>query len=297
MTDKKKLSFAFIILSGICWGTSPVFVHYLAPYGFTSQQMTAVRGTVSFVCMLLYVSIANRELFKIRIKEIILCSVIGATLFGTAFCYYSAMQMTSTSTAVVLMYTAPVYVMLFSVMFMGEKFSLGKLVSLIMMLAGCCFVSGIITGLKFNIWGILLGILTSFIYAAYNILTKFSMKKDLNPVTVTLYSFFFMSLISLSVCEPVKLISNIAKAPLPTIPLCVGLGIVTFVMPYFLFTWSMKYLPAGIASALSIVEPMAATVFSAVLFFEIPDLISIIGIILILAAVYFLGRSERNNFE
>ena len=292
MTDKKKLSFAFIILAGMCWGTSPIFVHYLAPYGFTSQQMTAVRGTVSFICMLFYVVLVNRKLFKTRFQDLCLYAVIGASLFGTAFCYYSAMQMTSTSTAVVLMYTAPIYVMLFSVLFLGEKFSKAKFVALVMMLIGCCLVSGIITGLRFDVIGILVGILTSFIYAAYNILTKVSMQKKLEPVTVTLYSFLFMSIISLLVCKPGDLVTNIASAPLQTVPLCVGLGIVTFVMPYFLFTWSMKHLPAGIASALSVVEPMAATVFSAVLFFEIPDPWSVGGIILILAAVYLLGRTE-----
>jgi drug/metabolite transporter (DMT)-like permease len=292
MIDKKKLSFTFIILAGVCWGTSPIFVHYLAPLGFTSQQMTAVRGTVSFVCMLVYVALVNRKLFKTQLKELVLFAIIGASLFGTAFCYYSAMQMTSTSTAVVLMYTAPIYVMLFSVMFLGEKFSKVKLVALIMMLIGCCLVSGIITGLKFDIIGILIGVLTSFIYAAYNILTKISMQKKLEPVTVTLYSFLFMSVISIAVCEPINLISNVAAAPMHTIPLCIGLGIVTFVLPYFMFTCSMKHLPAGIASALSVVEPMAATVFSAVMFFEIPDASSIGGIALILAAVYLLGRSE-----
>ena len=182
--------------------------------------------------------------------------------------------------------------MLFSVIFFGEKFSKGKLVALIMMLLGCCLVSGIITGLKFNIVGILVGILTSFVYAAYNILTKVSMQKKLEPVTVTLYSFMFMSIISVAVCNPAALIGNVVSAPMPTVPLCIGLGIVTFVMPYFLFTWSMKHLPAGIASALSVVEPMAATVFSAVLFLEIPDAVSIAGIVLILVAVYLLGRSE-----
>lgn len=292
MTNKKNLSFAFIILAGIGWGTSPIFVHYLAPYGFTSQQMTAVRGTVSFICMLLYVLISNRKLFKIRFKDLILCAFVGATLFGSAFCYYTAMQMTSTSTAVVLMYTAPIYVMLFSVLFLGERFSKGKVVALIMMLLGCCLVSGIITGLKFNVWGILVGILTSFVYAAYNVLTKVSMQRKLNAITVTLYSFMFMCIIALSICKPLDLIENIASAPMPTIPLCIGLAIATFVLPFFLFTLSMKYLPAGIASALSVVEPMAATVFSAVLFLEIPDIPSIIGILLILAAVYLLGRSE-----
>ena len=292
MTNKKKLSFAFIILAGIGWGTSPIFVHYLAPYGFTSQQLPAVRGTVSFICMLIYVLAADRKKLKIKLKDFLLCAVIGATLLGTAFCYYSAMQMTSASTAVVLMYTAPIYVMLFSVLFFGEKFSKGKLLALIMMLRGCCLVSGIITGMKFNVWGIIVGIITSFIYAAYNILTKASMQKKIDPVTVTLYSFMFMSIFAIAICKPIDLMGNIIASPLPTVPLCIGLGIITFVMPYFLFTWSMKHLPAGIASALSVVEPMAATIFSAVLFLEIPDVPSIIGIVLILAAVYLLGRSE-----
>ena len=292
MADKKKLSFTFIILAGICWGTSPIFVHYLSPYGFTSQQMTAVRGSVSFVCMLLYVLLSNRRLFRIKLKELVLCAFVGATLFGSAFCYYTAMQMTSASTAVVLMYTAPIYVMLFSVFFFGEKFSKGKLIALIMMLLGCCLVSGIITGLKFNVIGILVGILTSFVYAGYNILTKVSVQKKIDPVTVTLYSFMFMSVIAVSVCDPIGLISNVSSAPIPTIPLCLGLGIVTFIVPFFLFTWSMKHLAAGIASALSVVEPMAATIFSAALFSEIPDLLSICGIVLILGAVYLLGKSE-----
>lgn len=292
MTDKKRLSFVFIILAGICWGTSPIFVHYLTPYGFTSLHMTAVRGTVSFICMLLYVLIVDRNLFKTKIKDIVLFAFIGLTLFGTAFCYYSAMQMTSTATAVVLMYTAPIYVMLFSVFFLGEKFSKTKLIALVLMLIGCCLVSGIISGLKLNVPGILVGILTSLVYAAYNILTKISMQKKREPVTVTLYSFMFMSIISIAVCNPTSLINNISQLPAVTIPLSVGLGIVTFVMPYFLFTWSMKHLSAGIASALSVVEPMAATIFSAVLFSEIPDIPTIIGIVLILGAVYLLGRSE-----
>jgi drug/metabolite transporter (DMT)-like permease len=175
---------------------------------------------------------------------------------------------------------------------MGEKLTKRKIVALILMLIGCCLVSGIITGLKFHILGIFVGILTSFVYAGYNILTKVSMQKNLEPITVTLYSFMFMSVISLSICKPVDLITNIKAAPMPTIPICLGLGIVTFIVPFFLFTWSMKHLPVGIASALSIVEPMAATVFSAILFREIPDLISILGIIMILIAVYLLGKTE-----
>ncbi len=292
MTDKKNLSVAFIVLAGLCWGTSPIFVHFLTPFGITSLQMTAVRGTVSFICLLLYVLVTNRKLFKTEIKDLLLYLVIGASLFGTAFCYYTAMQMTSPPTAVVLMYTAPVYVMLFSTFFLGEKFSKLKLVALIMMLGGCVLVSGIITDSDFNLWGVLMGILTSFVYAAYNILTKVSMQKKREPVTVTLYSFMFMSAIALSVCNPIDLAGKVSLNLMPALPLCIGLGIVTFVIPYFLFTWSMKHLSAGVASALSIVEPMAATVFSVAFLSEVLNVYSAVGILLILVAVYMLGRSE-----
>ncbi len=292
MKNKKNLSVAGVILAGICWGTSPLFVNYLSPFGISSLQMTAIRGTVSLGCLLLFAIIKNIKLFKIDPKDLILYLFIGASLFGTAYCYYTSMQMTSTPTAVVLMYTAPVYVMLYSTVFLGEKFSKIKLTALIMMLAGCVLVSGIITDSSFNIWGILMGVLTSFVYAAYNILTKISMQNKRNPISVTLYSFFFMSLISLSVCNPIDLVGKISNDFARVFPVCIGLGIVTFVVPYFLFTWSMKYLSAGVASALSIVEPMAATVFSVIFLSEILNVFSISGILLILASVYLLGGSD-----
>jgi drug/metabolite transporter (DMT)-like permease len=70
------------------------------------------------------------------------------------------------------------------------------------------------------------------------------------------------------------------------------LGIVTCVSPYFLYTLAMRDLSAGTASSLGIIEPMAATVFSAVFLSEIPDLFQIIGIILILGATVLLSFAE-----
>ena len=54
----------------------------------------------------------------------------------------------------------------------------------------------------------------------------------------------------------------------------------------------MKDLNAGTASALSIVEPMAATVFSVAFLNEKLTVFSVAGIILILGAVLLLAREE-----
>ena len=289
----KKQAFIYIILAGILWGTSGIFVHYLSPHGFSSLQMTAVRGVVSLICMALYALFTDRSLFKVRWQELIMFAAIGASLFFTASCYYSSMQMTSVSTAVVLMYTAPIYVMVFSVLFLGEKLSPMKLVAVGCMLVGCSLVAGIIGGVKFDLLGIIIGVLSGIAYASYNILTKISMRGGSRPVSATVYSFLFMSIIAICVCKPDQIVNNAAKSPAVTIPLLLGLGICTFVLPYLFYTLAMKTLPAGTASALAIVEPMAATLFSVILFDELLDLFSIIGIVLILLAVFLLGYSDN----
>lgn len=48
----------------------------------------------------------------------------------------------------------------------------------------------------------------------------------------------------------------------------------------------------GAGSALSIIEPMSATIFSVILFDEKLGVFSVIGIVLILGAVYLIGKHE-----
>ena len=288
-----KKSLFYIILAGLLWGTSAIFVKVLAPYGFTPFQMTAVRGLVSFICTAGFALIFNRKLFKVKPKNLIFFVGIGATLFLTASCYYTAMQMTSVSTAVVLMYTSPLYVTVFSAIFLGERLSPLKIGAIALMLVGCALVSGVVGGLRFDLVGILIGILSGLTYASYNIITKITLRIGSNPVSTNVYSFLFMSIIAFFFAEPAKLIESAAAEPLASIPLLIGLGVCTFVLPYLLYTSSMKTLSAGSASALAIVEPMAATLYGIIIFGEIPDVFSIVGIVLILTAVVLIGIAEE----
>ena len=227
----KTKAFIYIIVAGILWGTSGIFVHYLTPYGFSSLQMTAVRGLISFIGMVIYAALSDPQLFKIKPCDLLFFLPIGATLFFTAFLYYTSMTMTSVSTAVVLMYMAPVYVMIFSIIFLGEKFSQVKLISLVAMLVGCSLVSGIIGGIAFNALGILFGFLAGISYATYNVITKIALRGRRSAVSMTVYSFLFMAIIAMSIANPKNIVEKAAANPWPAIPLLVGLGITTFVIP------------------------------------------------------------------
>lgn len=293
----KKLSFAFVILAGVLWGTSGLFVQLLAPYGFTTLQISAVRGGVSFVAVALFALLFDRSLFRVRWWELLLCLFIGVALFGTGNCYFYALQLTSISTAVVLMYTEPALVMLFSVLFLREQITPLKLVSLCTMLFGCVLVSGILGDFKPNPVGILIGLLSGVSFAAYNILTKIAVDKGMRPLSVTLYGFLFASSLSLALSNPVELVRTAASALGETLPLLVAIGLVSFVAPYLLYTMAMRALPVGTVSALGIVEPMAATVFGILFLKEHLTVLSAVGIAAILLAVVLLGLAENKATE
>ena len=287
----KTKAFIYIIVAGLLWGTSGLFAHVMTPYGFTSLQITAVRGTVAFLGMLIFILIRDRGLFKIRVKNLILYIACGATLYLTASLYFTSMQMTSVATAVVLMYTSPIYVVAISVAFMGERLTKWKTVSVIAMLLGCIFVSGVLNGLAFDLVGVLLGVASGISYAGYNLSAKLAIQRGEHSLSLTLYSFLIMMLIAWIVTPPWEIVAVAAKAPMVTVPLCIGIGIVTFIMPYFLYMTALETLPAGTASALSVVEPMAATVFSMIFLSQPVDFVAWIGIALIVGATVMLGKS------
>lgn len=291
----KLKAFIFIAIAGVLWGTSGIFVNVLSPYGFTSIQMTAMRATVSFLCLLVFVLIKDRKLFKAKPVDIALFALGGLGLFGTSSCYYASMQLTSISTAVVLMYTAPIFVTVFSVIFMKEKMSLLKIISIACMLVGCCFVSGLIGGFKFDLVGILLGLLSGVSYATYNVVTKIAVMRKNSSVTASLYSIMFMTVFAVAFSSPWEIPANIAKNPSITLPFVVGLGVMTHVIPYLLYSNAMNYLPAGTTTAMGIIEPMSATLIGVIVYQQVPNVWAIIGIILILLAVFLLSRTEEEK--
>ncbi len=288
-TKSYRFAFVCIILAGILWGTSALFVDWLAPYGLSSMQMAFVRAIVSAVVMSIYALWFDRTLFRATGKQLIMYAASGIAIYVTAASYYGAILESSVSTAVVLMYIAPVIVMIFSVMFLGEKFTRNKLISLIAMLVGCGLVSGIIGGFKFSVPGIVLGIVSGFAYAAYNIITKIEMQNSCNPASASMYCFIFMTVVSLFVAKPSEVVNIAVSEPVSAL-FMVGCGLFTCIFPYFLYTLALKAIPAGTASSLSIVEPMSATILSVVFLHEKLDLISAGGIVLILGAVFLLSR-------
>ncbi len=287
----KRKAILYIVVAGVLWGTSGIFFNLLKPMGYTPIQMTAMRGVVAAFFMIAYAVIKNKKLFKISLKELVFFGLSGLSIFGTAVSYFASIEASTVSTAVVLMYTAPVFVAFYSVLFFKEKMTVIKLVCISFIILGSIFVSGVLTDMVFSLWGVLLGLLAGVMYSIYNIFAKYEMMMDMNPVSASMYSFIFMGALAFAFCNPVSFVNITAENPIKAIPLIIGIGVVTCVIPYFLYTSSMKHLPAGTVSALGIIEPMSATIISVMFLNEKLSLIPATGIVLILVSVFVLSKN------
>ena len=293
----KKGAIALIILAGLLWGTSGIFVTYLSEYGFTSIQLTATRVGVSTLILLIYSLLFNRKSFKIKISDLPVFILLGVSLFFSCFLYYTSMVKTSVSTAVTLLNMHPVFVTAVSRFLFKEKLSAFKIGAIAAVVVGGCLVAGVIGGLKFDSLGIVFGILSAISYATYVLLCKYYNRKNIPSSSANLYSFTFMAIIAVSLCDPVSYGKIAIANAYPAILILIGLAICTFVIPFVLNGIVIKTLDAGTVSSLSVMEPLSATVYSLILFNEEIAPAQFVGIVLILGAAIVLGLNETHSEE
>lgn len=280
-----------IILSGIFWGSMGIFSRHLGSYGFDPAQVVTLRLSVAAVVFALILLLREPKGFRIRLRDlpIFLCLAYVSVLVFTV-CYFTAIDMMSLSTAAILLYTSPIWVMLFSVLFFKEKLSRVKLLALALAFGGCVLVSGIGGGgLRFT--GLLVGLGAGIGYGLYSIFGTVALRRY-SPFVVTTYTFLLAAAGAWLICRPGELVRIAAAAP--SLPALTGFvlltGLITAVIPFLCYTLGLQRVEASRAAILATVEPMVATLFGMTVFHEPVSLSSGLGILLILAAIVLLNR-------
>ncbi len=283
-----------IILAGCFWGSMGIFVRRLSTFGFSPIQIVALRITVAALVFSLLLLIKDRSGFRIAWRDLPLFLGLGfgSILFFTV-CYFSAITVMPLSTAAILLYTSPIWIMLMSMLFFREKLNRIKLIALALAFAGCVLVSGI-SGDGLTLTGLLLGLGSGIGYGLYSILGTIALRKY-SPYTVTTYTFLFAAAGSWLVCQPADMISKLSAADHLTglLLFCVLTGLVTAVIPFLAYTLGLRTVEASRAGILATVEPLVATLVGILVFSEPLTLLSGLGIVLILAAVILLNRKQH----
>ena len=294
---RRNIGPALILLAGCFWGSMGIFVRRLTDYGFSSIQIVAIRVTLAALIFCILLLIRDPAGFRISVKDIPLFLGLGfgSILFFTV-CYFTAITMMPLSTAAILLYTSPIWIMLMSVLFFREKLTGRKLLALVLAFAGCVLVSGI-SGEGMTLPGLLVGLGSGIGYGLYSILGTVALRRY-SPYTVTTYTFAFAALGAWLICRPAEMLAKFAAAPnLPGLVFfCFLTALVTAVIPFLAYTLGLRTVEASRAGILATVEPLVATLFGILVFSEPLTLLSGLGILLILAAVVLLnGKTESEN--
>ena len=284
-----------IIIAGLFWGSMGIFVRHLNGLGFTSVQVACLRLVTAGILFAVILLIKDPKGFKIKVKDIPLFLALGlvSILFFTC-CYFTAIRLMTMSTAAILLYTSPIWVMILAVIFLKEKLTARKVIALILAFAGCVLVSGF--GGKVTLPGILVGLGSGLGYGLYSIFGSFALRKN-SPFTVTCYTFLIAGLGSIAVSDPADLFSKIASADnrLALAGFVLLTAVVTAVIPFLFYTLGLNRTTAGRAAVLATVEPAAATLFGVFVMNERIGIASAVGILLVFAAIIVLSINQKKQ--
>jgi DME family drug/metabolite transporter len=138
--------------------------------------LSQTRTSFSLLVLLpLLVGRRGWQRIKLPTPDLIQCLVLG--MLGVAasnYFYYLAIQRTSVAIAIIVQYTAPVWVLLYVVARGQQKLSAQKVAAVAVALAGIALTIGIVGAksaqpLHLDRWGLIAALIASFSFAFYNV--------------------------------------------------------------------------------------------------------------------------------
>ncbi|MCQ2586261.1 MAG: DMT family transporter [Treponema sp.] len=280
-----KKHFSSILLAGILWGTTGVFRRLLDSIGLNTISVVFIRSLIALICFTVTLLIRDRNAFKIKLKDLwcfIGTGLVSFLLF--TLCYFKAMTLMSLSTAAILLYSAPCFVILISIPCFHEKINAAKIIALVLAFAGCCLVSGIGSGENhLSALGILCGLGSGICYALYSIFSRFALNRGYSSLTINFYTSLLATLGALCLGGWQSLPECFSSSS--AVLISVSTGIVTCFLPYMLYTYGLTGVENGKASIIASIEPVVATLMGILIFGESLSLMSLCGIVLVLSAI------------
>ncbi len=283
---KKKTAPFLILLAGCLWGSMGIFVRTLNTWGLASFEIVALRSFVTMCCMLLLLIVFQRAFLKIRLRDI--WCFLGTGLCSIVFfnyCYFRTIMETSMPVAAVLLYTAPVMVVLMSAVLFHEKITPVKMAALVLVVAGCALVAGLVgNGHTLTLMGLLVGLGAGFGYALYSIFSRYALERGYHPLTILFYTFTFSSIGVLPFAD-MGAVWKAVTGDAAHAGIALVFGLVSTVVPYLVYTTGLAHVENGTASILASVEPVMASFLGIVLFGDRVDLWQAAGMLLVFASI------------
>jgi len=295
MKISKNLAYGMMAFAAVMWGTSGTLTVLAIDAGATANQIALFGTLASAVILVSILMVLDRGAFKIRAKDLpalTVFAVITGTLFSLA--WYNAINLTSVSTALVLLYSYPSMVTVASVFLLGEKMTASKMVALPLTFLGCVLVAEAydLEAIRLNIWGVALGLFTAFAATVYYVWAK-KLLLVYSSNTLALYMTLLMIPGLLVAVNPFSIIDNPLSMDAWLYIFLIGLlpGTFGFVVAMI----ALRHIEASRASMIAGVEPVSGVILAVIFIAESVDALQSLGVVLVIAAVFILRFTQKEE--
>jgi DME family drug/metabolite transporter len=305
--------YLFIGGAAFLWGVSAalgraVFTGKLALTGAAIRPidpliLSQTRTTFSLLVLLpLLVGRSGWQRIRLPRPDLIQCLLLGTLgVAASNYFYYVAIQKTDVATAIIVQYTAPVWVLLYVVVRGQQKLSLRKVAAAALAITGIILVIGIAgksagaaNAIRLNSYGIIAALLASFSFAFYNVGGHQVLARH-DRWRVLFWTLASASGFWLVVNPPWKVVAA-HYAAAEWIFLFV-FSMISVLGAFSLYFLGLQYLEPTRAIIASCLEPVFSIVLAAAFLGETLRPIQSLGIVLVLAAIVIVQRPDRSHPE
>ena len=278
--------YLLIGIAGTLWGTVVFFVTKLLDAQLPLSTIVFYRMFFAFLSLfffLLFTDVSKLKIDRILLKYVAAIGLISQAFFNIS--YFSAIKLTSISTAVTLLYTAPIFIALMARIFFQEAFTKNKLLALLLCVTGCFLTisGGSLQSFQLNLKGILFGLSAGITFGSLTIISK-PIAGKYHPYTIVFYSIGFGTLFYLPFSQPMFLLQS-HVAPV-TWFYALSLSIISTVIALIVyFSGLATGIEASKAGIISTIEVVVSVVISFLFFQEQIWGWKLMGILMVVGSV------------
>lgn len=271
-----------IIMGAVCWGTLGILGSTLNYKGFSGSEVASLRIVIALGLLLLMLPYFWNWIKKIQLHQIpmlILQSLIG--MLGMSICYFAAVASVGSSLAVSLLYTAPIWSLIFARLILGEHISKRSIGLTILAASG---VGLVMFGgqAQIHFIGILFGLGSGVCYALYGVLGKRAMDDTTSPMLVFFTSVAVSAIVLLFLPNTHTAFIKLWYQPISIWMSAISLALIGTIIAFALFMKGLEKMPASRAAVFTIFEPLTAVVLASLILHEKLTIFQYLGIVLIL---------------
>lgn len=281
--NEKKRAIFYMVMCALLWSTAGIFIKLLP---WNPIVIAGGRSLISAGVFFLYMRHENTPFVINR------ASILGGIATSATFTVFVvANKLTTAANAIVLQYSAPIFILILSTLFYHQKFKKGDIITVgITMLGISLFFFDELSG--GYLAGNILAIISGLCFASMFVITGNA------NVESRASGILLGHLITFTIALPFMILSD-TSITTSNIMIIIAMGIFQLGIPYILYGMAVRKCSPLTCSLISVIEPLVNPIWVLLFYGEKPGFFALIGGGIVISAVVswtiWSSKQERKS--